>query len=89
MIRKAELCAADYKNKYDSLQATSSERIQELELSNQEREEKIRKADDLNTSLYQKFKDCRLSEGLSDQMPLRAPELWGTQTPVKRARDSG
>ncbi|KAK0514224.1 hypothetical protein JMJ35_002841 [Cladonia borealis] len=34
MIRKAELCAADYKNKHDSLQATSSERIHELELSN-------------------------------------------------------
>ena len=36
MIKKAELCAADYKDKHDSLQATSSERIHELELSNQD-----------------------------------------------------
>ena len=54
IIKKAELDAADYKNKLESLQATSSQRIHELELSS-------------NNLLYTKNSlEERLSEALQN-----------------------
>ena len=68
MIQKAELCAADYKNKYDSLQATSSERIHELELSQATSSERIHELEQSNQNLSIAAEGLkgRLSEALQN-----------------------
>ena len=68
MMKKAELCAADYKHKHDSLQATSSERIHVLELSQVTSSERIHELEQSNQNLSIAAEGLkgRLSEALQN-----------------------